>query len=241
MKKKFLALLSVMFATSASISAAAFISETPSDVLTLAGSYTGTYTHTHAEVRIGDDLSPLKINVTLTPDGVKTKLGVACEGGSATYLMFSRGASAKDFPVMLVKTTANFLHLEEEGVPADSKGKIKVICMERGVPLTFTLDFTRLTQLAAGTAPQVTLTGDGRRQFPIESIVPKDGVLVARGPAAEEFRLGELDFSRSTKTDVIEFLRRLALSMPQALATFNLKSETGADGTETTFTINLKS
>lgn len=240
-KNLFLALLSATFVNSASISAAsAFVSETPSNVLTLAGSYSGAYAHTHAEVRVGEALSPLKINVTLTPDGVKTKLGVACEGGSATYLTFGRGTAAKDFPVMLVSTESNALQLEEEGVPSDSKGKLRVICMERGIPLTFMLDFSGLTQLPAGSAPQLSLAGDGRRQFPIASIVPKDGVLVARGPAAEEFKLGGLDFSRATKDDVIELLRRLALSMPQTLATFTLESKTDADGTETAFTIKVK-
>jgi hypothetical protein len=224
--------------------AAAFIGETPSNGVTLAGTYTGAYAHVRTAIKIGasEHSIPAEINVTLTPDGEKAKLDLTCNGwGATTYALFTAGiVPPKVFPLTLATTEGNALQIDDATLPADSRGKLRIFTNYQGYPITFTLLLNRLTKVAEG-APQLSLTGNGHASFPITSLGLQSGALVAKGPAAAQiFPLPRLDLSAVVKTDLIEFLRQLLSMVPSPIATVAVDSKTDPSGKETKFTVTIK-
>jgi hypothetical protein len=224
---------------------AAFIEATPTTQLSITGKYTRIYLHGNASVKIGERLLPFDVNVTLSPEGPKTKLTVVCGEGEPRYIAGTPGVDRpKSFPAFLESDVNNLLQLEDPVLAADKKKTLHILTTYNGMPVMFALSLSNITlpvDAAAVIAPSLRLTGNGTERFAISSIVPKGGVFVAKGSAGQESPLPSLDFTASTKGDIIELFRGLARLFPATLAAFSIDTKTNADGTTvTTFTTTIK-
>lgn len=220
---------------------AAFVEETPTTVVTVGGTYTGIYLHGTASVKMGEGLFPFSINVTLEPtEGAKTKFTVVCGEGETRFIAGTPGTDhPKLFPTFLESDPQQLLQLEDPTLSADKKKVLHILTAYRGMPVVFKLTFSNLIKPAAGGAPNLTVTGNGHERFAISKIVSKGGELVAKSLLGHESVLPSLDFTLATKTDIVEFFRKLASLIPAALAAFSIDSKTTATGTETTFSVKV--
>jgi hypothetical protein len=221
---------------------AAFIEATPSTEISVSGTYSNVYLHGKTSVKVSENLFPLDINVTLEPEGAKTKLTLTCGEGEARYIAGTPGVNRpKSFPAFLESDPNSLLQLDDSALPGDQKKTLHIIATYQGMPLVFALKLNTKKSPAAAIVPTLSVTGNGHERFAIATIVPKNGALVAKSSTGQESVLPNLDFSSATKADILEFLRKLTLQLPATLAAVTIESKTDTSGTETTFSAKVKS
>jgi hypothetical protein len=232
------------FVLSASLNSleAAFIEATPSTEVTVTGTYSNVYLHGKTSVKVGEYLFPLDLNVTLEPEGAKTKLTLTCGEGEPRYIAGTPGIDRpKLFPAFLESDPNCLLQLDDSALPGDKKKTLHIIATYQGMPLMFALKLNTTKSVAANVNPSLFVTGNGHERFAIATIIPKGGALVAKSSTGQESVLPALDFSSATKADILDFLRKLTLQLPETLAAVSIESKTDSAVTETTFSAKVKS
>lgn len=218
-KIKFISVLALLFFAEISINGAT-PDEASTQQVTLKGSYAFECVHTAIclqtaiNAQVGSEVCPITLNVSLAPNGDKTRLDVYGGDAITSYALCSSDMHPQMFPIFLESDSDSFMRLDDATLTDDQRRKIKVILSVNGSPISFLFSFANL-QYVPGVNTMLSLKGDAHKRHLITKVALKGSELIVRGPKGERAVSGVLNASG----DLIQYM--LGLLLPSNTITFS--------------------